>query len=220
MVEFVPLPLTDFPMAHPAAPRMLERLGLEQALDISRTPFGPPGLCYFNALDYARSFGGSLVQGWLIEWFPGVFVKATHHGVCRLPDGKLVDVTGADGRAEEGGLSTFAPDPRLRCRLDWPTLIEDRVVVLVDDPDVTAALAAQSRNVGWLRRFYAEVRRLPGYAWNPRHGLVGPPLPPLSRDYDALLAESHHECQRLRLILAERYGSGAAAPQALERVAI
>lgn len=204
-VEFVSLPLVDFPASHPEMAQMLRRLGLPAASGILRKPFGPPGLCYFNALDYAHGAGGSLALGWSIDWLPGVFIRATHHGVCRLPSGELVDVTAADGRPPEDGVSTFAPDSSLRCRLDWPSLIEDRCLVLVDDEDVVAALDAQSRNMAHLRDFYAEVRRLPGYSWNPRQGLVGPPLPPLSRDYDALLEESHVECQHFRRILAQRY---------------
>ena len=48
--------------------------------------------CFPNVTAHVRAEGGSLVYGWAIWEWPGVFIEAEHHAVWKSPNG-LIDIT-------------------------------------------------------------------------------------------------------------------------------
>lgn len=62
--------------------------------------------CFDNVREGIRKSGGSIVYGWAIWLWPGVYLEAEHHGIWKSAGGKLVDITPTIGLTEH---VLFAP---------------------------------------------------------------------------------------------------------------
>lgn len=95
----------------PAVAQLLVRIPTATApscVPVRPVPGSLKNECFSNVQKHAAEHGGSLVCGWSIVEWPGVFLEAEFHGVWRSPDGELVDVTPNQLEVAE---ILFAPDP-------------------------------------------------------------------------------------------------------------
>src|SRR5262249_4988619 len=130
------LPIRDFPPDHPAATEVLKMLHCDSIARVKREGEGKRGFCYWNVQRECDRAGGTLELGWMITWLPGIYIEAMHHGVWRKAKGELVDPTLPADSAGANGHTTFVRDDRIRVDLAFPVLIENRHLLLVDDPIV------------------------------------------------------------------------------------
>ena len=104
---------------------------------------GPRDCCYRNVdREIARS-GGRAVIGWLIDWWPKLYVRALHHAVVERPGGALADVTMADVDDRAGAI-TFVPVRAVAGKVEGavPSLLPSRYFVIADAPEVHEMIAA------------------------------------------------------------------------------
>lgn len=75
---------------------------------VKPAPGAKPSFCFDNVAMQIKQRGGSVVYGWAIWHWPGMYFEAEHHGVCRNRAGKLLDVSPA---VDGGDAILFLPDP-------------------------------------------------------------------------------------------------------------
>jgi len=156
------------------------------------------GLSIVNVLGKTQQYGGKMVIGWMITWFPGVQVETTFHHVWRTPDGQLVDVTYPKyDTLPEKGATTFIRLPRHP--VDVPA---DRFMALTDDADVMRLHELQGLIDGGRSEFGRMAQALP----------MGRPWPELQerrrKEIQAAQAEAYAEIRELRFAISERYHRG------------
>jgi hypothetical protein len=62
-------------------------------VDVEPTADAVSGECFYNVRQLSESKGGTLIYGWRVWSWPGVFIEAEHHAIwCQL-DGALLDIT-------------------------------------------------------------------------------------------------------------------------------
>ena len=206
-MEPVILPVEDFPLDHPRMKDVLQLIGRPEAFSISRQPKAPGGACYWAAREIAGSVGGELAFGWMLEWVPGVYVSALHHGVVKMPDGSYYDVT-APQEARSGEFTTFVPDDTFIPDLNYAVFEESRLLALVDDEDVEAAFAAyrESNSLDKWRRDL--LKTVPGAVWSAysEWALTDPTVPdPDLGDAPTRKKESYRALHTARQKILDRY---------------
>ncbi|EMM0480217.1 hypothetical protein R8O55_002109 [Klebsiella michiganensis] len=178
MLQPVILPLVDLPPDSPHIPGILNELSCKSVVSIPRTPQGPAGICYWNVESMVKSHGGKLIIGWLIQWVPGLYVQAMHHGVWESPDGKMWDLTADQTEAAVGdiknGTSTFVPDNSISIDLQWPVMIVNKHHVITNDPDVIESLYFYRLNCQASASLFQYLKIKGGYKWQPISGMSGP----------------------------------------------
>jgi hypothetical protein len=88
-----------------------------------------------------------MIQGWQITRVPTLYIEATHHAIWRSPSGELVDYSKpVPGTVDLQGFTTFSICPPINIDLNWPVLIENKHVLLSDDPRVDQALTQYRLN--------------------------------------------------------------------------
>ncbi|WP_156463070.1 hypothetical protein [Methylobacterium sp. Leaf93] len=176
MVQLIVYPLEDFPLDHPALQSILSSIGdAPQVLLVLRKGNMPAGSCYTNVDKNVKNSGGSIIFGWMIEWFPGVFINAMHHAVWQRPDGSFIDVTAPQNRIDtEGAETTFVVDSTISVNLDAPLPVTDRHAVLVKDKDLLEAIKYYRINNNARRELLETAAKDPRYVLSPA-GLSGPP---------------------------------------------
>ncbi|TFW14343.1 hypothetical protein EGY25_03865 [Brevundimonas intermedia] len=169
------LPIYDFTKDHPEWPRILAILGNGSALTMERRPIYPYGACYWLSDEFARQIEGEMVPGWRVQWMPGLYIEAVHHGVVRkgnqwLDPHDLHPDSEASGRE---GISLFVEDRSIPVDLKWPVLIPHRHLALRNDDDVTNYILQYNRNAQADRR-RRDIRQASlGSSWSIRTGWVG-----------------------------------------------
>jgi len=103
------------------------------------------GWCFQNVRSHVSKHGGSIVFGWSISEWPGIFIEAEHHAVWEPPIGRpLIDVTpsGLPGISAtlflEDELATYDFGNEASRR-------RNRRVALRDDPLITEFIRAAER---------------------------------------------------------------------------
>ncbi|MEG3089514.1 hypothetical protein [Sphingomonas sp. PB4P5] len=205
-MQAVALPIVDFPMGHPAMARMLAVIGRTKVFSVPRMPQGRSGMCYWNAERSAARNGGRLELGWMLEWYPGVYVLATHHGVLKRGNFR-VDVTPPMNGRTASGSTTFVPDDRYPVDLRWPVKKENLYLPLVEDADVDEAHAAYRANNRLLNESDAEIQRFPGSSWSPETGWRAPAGFAFSRDFNPEVSATYNQLHAARARLLARYGT-------------
>lgn len=96
------------------------------------------GECFKNVKAMFERFGGSLLLGWSVVEWPGVFAEAEFHAVWQSPDG-LVDITPQE---LDGGTGLFLRDPRATYNFESPQRVPNKKTALSELPEALAYLAA------------------------------------------------------------------------------
>lgn len=184
---------------------MEKRLGIGRFQKISHDPSGPLGHCYWNVDKLVRSNGGSAEYGWLILYWPGLYVEALHHAVWRTPGGALVDVTEKYPTDEAPG-STFVTDASQVVDLGAPTFIPSRYVALSGAPEVAELFKVFRDQLDHRRVMTRWLLKLDGVRWEPGVGIMasGPPTPEVQRELQVVelharrVSDCLEACARLR----------------------
>lgn len=178
-MQIVHLPIVDLPADSPHMAAILKVLSRASVLSIPRIPKGPAGACYWNVDSEVKENGGRLILGWLIQWLPGLYVEAMHHGVWETPDGDLIDITldqtDAYKKEIKSGTSTFVPDDRIPIDLNWPALIVNKHHIIMRDHDVVESLHFYSLNCQAAASLFQYLKLKGGSSWTPFGGLKMPP---------------------------------------------
>ena len=74
--------------------------------------------CYWNVAAVVESLGGEIAFGWMIKYWPGLYLTAVHHAVWKSDQGLLVDVTHRQPTFE--GPTTFVLDSNQVFDLTFP----------------------------------------------------------------------------------------------------
>src|SRR5215213_3030606 len=101
-------PLQPFPLGNSQEAIIEDHLHLGKMQRIRCDPIGPAGQCYWNVSKKIGAHGGSQTLGWLVAWWPNLFVQAIHHGVWKSPSAEFLDVTEFPGRIVYATI--FIPD--------------------------------------------------------------------------------------------------------------
>jgi hypothetical protein len=149
--EIIDPPMRTLPLLHP------ERRGVERALGLGRfrrlawRAEGPVGACRATVAARIGRHGGEGVGGWLIHYWPGLFVEALFHCFWRSPAGKVVDLTekypGDPARQTTAALSDipgFAIGPASRHHL-LCSLPEARLLLALSKAQAEHRLALEAR---------------------------------------------------------------------------
>ena len=166
------LPLADFDAGHPSWPEIHMMLGGGEAATMFRRPYASYGGCYWVSTDIAAQLGGEMVPGWRVEWVPGLYVQATHHGVVKAPDGWL-DPNDVSANTRRIGRTLFVEDRSQSIDLRWPVLIENRFFGLIKDPDISVLSKQYSRVLAAERMERDGKSKIPGASWSPFQGWKG-----------------------------------------------
>lgn len=213
MVETIFLPTDDLSTEHPQASEVLKALNVPAVRAVKRSPRYPAGLCYWNVEDCVMRYGGSRVDGWMLEWIPNVYIQAMHHAVWLKPDGQHFDVTTPQRpRPDDRMATTFAEDCRHLIDLHFPVVISNHFVDLVHDPDVREAHKAYLENQEHLRNFWSMIKASGRYYWSPQGGLKEPPQydrlhPDILKNNSYKLRKSFSRLHRQNRRIINRYFS-------------
>ncbi|QKL03869.1 hypothetical protein GEV39_21985 [Pseudomonas sp. NY5710] len=147
MSDPVILPVEDFPIGSLGETELLQMLQSSPLIQVRRSLNFTHGLCYWDVVNFCKVYGGSMVQGWQITRVPTLYIEATHHAIWRSPSGELVDLNEpAPGTVDPKGFTTFSICAPIKIDLNWPVLIENKHVLLSDDPRVDQALTQYRLN--------------------------------------------------------------------------
>ena len=107
-VEIYPLD-RPAPISHERLPELCEKISCQgQPCEVPlHSSLLPHQNCYWNVRASAEDGGGSIVFGWMLRCWPGVYLAAEHHAVWRR-DAGLVDVT--QRRPQSPVPTTFVQD--------------------------------------------------------------------------------------------------------------
>lgn len=170
-VQPVDLNLDPYPLDHASLPRVLKKAGSTQIALIRHLPQYPAGMCYWNVMQQIATHGGKARLGWLAHWLPGLYIGLCHHAIWETPEGDLIDITAVqDSRSTSTSTVILVEDEMPD--LSLPVTIEDRHVLLTDDPLVDSALRAYRRNNRATAERYALIRKQGGYHWDIRTGAL------------------------------------------------
>lgn len=141
------LPVEDFPIGSPGEIELLQMLQSSPLIQVRRSPTFTHGSCYWGVVNVCKMYGGSMIQGWQITRVPTLYIEATHHAIWRSPSGELVDYSKpVPGTVDLQGFTTFSICPPINIDLNWRVLIENKHVLLSDDPRVDQALTQYRLN--------------------------------------------------------------------------
>ena len=160
----VVFPFIALPAAHQSAKDMADLIGGGDIAEVPRSREAATGACYWNVESLVARQGGSLVLGWGLEWFPGVLVRAYHHGVYATPDGELIDITAPERGSEP--CTTFVRDESISFDAAWPMLVPDKFIPLIQDRDLEDSLKWHRKNAAALVEQRDFRKTLPGLSWS------------------------------------------------------
>lgn len=206
MVDVISFPHEDYPPDHAAADKVLKCIGGQSFQLVPRTFKGRAADCYNNCLVYTSNHGGSVVQGWSIEWLPDLYITAIHHAVVKTASGDLIDVT--EPQFHGTPCTTFVIDLSIKQDLAKPIPVMDKYVMLSDDKDLSSAVRYYLENLSSIKRMTMVLYDDPRYRHIPGSGFEGPPFheeyPDIARD----MKESHRKTHRYRRRVLRRYLQG------------
>lgn len=136
---------------------------------IARQTEGEFGLCYWNVSEKVRRHGGTMILGWQIMYWPGLYVEALHHAVWEDPAGKRFDLTPTCS-TDTSQQTTFVADQSLQVDLDCPTFIPSPRYVLKDVKAVRNLLRLGEEQLDHQRWLVAALIEA-GATWEPQSGL-------------------------------------------------
>lgn len=109
-------------------PMMAKHFGVADFVQVPIEPEGPAGQCYWNCDAYVEEHGGSVVHGWMMIAWPGIYAALYHHAVVRKDDDALVDVSHPS--FPNSGSIAFSIDESIQPPRDYPIFVENRFVAL------------------------------------------------------------------------------------------
>ncbi|HAI8605416.1 TPA: hypothetical protein O1J55_003946 [Escherichia coli] len=107
--------------------------------------------CYWNVERLVKEYGGSLIKGWCVTYWPGSHLSAYHHAVWLTPDNHLLDITETIPTTKDKNTIIFIPDNKISINLDKVPSIGMHFLVINDTPEL--------REVIKLYRKYNEVEK-------------------------------------------------------------
>jgi hypothetical protein len=86
-------PMRTLSLLHPARKAAERSLGLGRFRRVAWKPEGPVGCCRATVAARIGQSGGEAAGGWLVHYWPGLFIEALFHCFWRSPSGEVLDLT-------------------------------------------------------------------------------------------------------------------------------
>ena len=133
MAVHMPMPTFEpLPINHPRMEELTGRLKTFAPIIVDRVPMPlPHGACYWNVRQTIERFGGSMIVGWNVMWYPAFRIEANHHAIWKTTTGRYLDVT----KNSIPGRFSFLEEIESRTLdLRYPVAIKNEFIELQDHP--------------------------------------------------------------------------------------